>query len=66
MRDHAQHGQDHLAHFAPGRHEGVENRDERASLLALVHNVQHVAGVAAEPVDPSSRSGDVTRGYALK
>lgn len=35
-----------------GRDVGIQHRQERLPLIALVHDVQHVAGVAPKPVEP--------------
>ncbi|KQO49439.1 hypothetical protein ASF24_09895 [Methylobacterium sp. Leaf86] len=50
LRDHAEHGQNDVTHFASGRDVWVEHRDMRTALLGLVNKVQDISRVAAEPV----------------
>src|SRR5688572_6274259 len=47
LGDHAEHGQDHVPHFAARRHVRVEHGDERTLLFALVNQVDRSAAASA-------------------
>ena len=47
---HAEDCQYNVAHLTPRRNMRVEHSHERLPLFALVDQIQHVAGIAAEPV----------------
>ncbi len=51
LRDPAKHRQHGMAHLALGRDTRVENGDESPALLDLVDHVEHIAGVATNPVE---------------
>lgn len=53
LSHHAEHGEDHVPHLATGGDVRVKHRDERALLLTLVDEVEHVARVAPQPVKAS-------------
>lgn len=52
LGNHAQDSQYDVAHLATGRDMRVQDRDKGSSLLALVDEVENVASVAAESVEP--------------
>lgn len=54
------HGQDHLPHIAPRGNMRAEDGHECTALFELMHDVQHVSGIAPQPVE-SGHDQFVTR-----
>jgi hypothetical protein len=50
LSHHAKNGHDDPAGFASRRHVWIEHSDECLPLIALMHNVEHIAGIAPQPV----------------
>jgi hypothetical protein len=51
LSDHAEDGQDHLAHWSAGVDCGLKDAEVCALLLKLMYEVQNVAGGASQPVE---------------
>jgi hypothetical protein len=51
LSHHAENGHDDPAGFASRRHVWIEHSDECLPLIALMHNVEHIAGIAPQPVE---------------
>ena len=51
LSDHAENGQDHLAHWSAGVDCGLKDAEVCALLLKLMYEVQNVAGGASQPVE---------------